>query len=201
MIRLPPHGPGLRIGLFGGSFDPPHEGHLLVARAALTRLGLDRLWWLVTPGNPLKDHSRLAPLAERLAAAKALARDPRIVVTDLEARAGLVYTVDTLRYLKARCPGVRFVWIMGGDGLASLHRWRGWREIAALAPFAVIDRPGQTLRAKAAPAARALAASRLPETRARSLATAQPPSWVYLHGPRSRLSSTEIRSRQRRRRD
>ncbi|MCG6121640.1 MAG: nicotinate-nucleotide adenylyltransferase [Microvirga sp.] len=201
MIRLPPHGPGLRIGLFGGSFDPPHEGHLLVARLAMRRLKLDRLWWLVTPGNPLKDHSRLAPLPRRLAAARALARHPRIVVTDLEAKAGLAYTLDTLRFLKARCPGVRFVWIMGGDGLANLHRWRGWREITALAPFAVIDRPGATLRAKASPAARALAARRLPESRASRLALAPPPAWVYLHGPRSSLSSTEIRRREGRRSD
>lgn len=201
MIRLPPHGRGLRVGLFGGSFDPPHEGHLHVARLALKRLRLDRVWWLVTPGNPLKDHSRLAPLEERLAAARSLARDPRIVVTDLEARAGLSYTVDTLRFLRARCPGVRFVWIMGGDGLANLHRWRGWREIAALAPFAAIDRPGETLRAKASPAARALAGRRLPEARASRLAQAEPPAWIYLHGPRSSLSSTEIRSRQGRRSD
>ncbi|TVR06042.1 MAG: nicotinate-nucleotide adenylyltransferase [Salinarimonadaceae bacterium] len=201
MIRLPPHGRGLRVGLFGGSFDPPHEGHLHVARMALTRLKLDRLWWLVTPGNPLKDHSRLTPLPERLAAARAMARDPRIVVTDIEGQAGFGFTVETLRFLRARCPGVRFVWIMGGDGLANLHRWRGWREIAALAPFAVIDRPGETLRAKASPAARALAGRRLPEECASRLALARPPAWVYLHGPRSPLSSTEIRRSEGRRSD
>lgn len=201
MIRLPPHGRGLRVGLFGGSFDPPHEGHLHVARLALRRLRLDRVWWLVTPGNPLKDHSRLAPLAERLAAARALARDPRIVVTDIEARIGGGYTVDALRFLRRRCPGTRFVWIMGADGLADFHRWKGWREIAALAPIAVVDRPGQTLRAKAAPAARALADRRLPEASAARLAASPPPAWTFLHGSRSTLSSTAIRRARDERRD
>lgn len=184
----------MTVGLYGGSFDPPHAGHLHVSRLALARLGLDRVWWLVTPGNPLKDTGGLAPVAGRLAAARALARDPRMVVSDVEARLGLRYSVDTLAALTARAPGVRFVWIMGADGLAQFHRWRDWRGIAAMAPLAVIDRPGWTLAATASPAARALARFRMDEADAGLLARSAPPAWVFLHGPRSGLSSTAIRA-------
>jgi nicotinate-nucleotide adenylyltransferase len=194
MIRLPPHAPGMRIGLFGGSFNPPHEGHLHVGRMALTRLRLDRLWWLVTPGNPLKERHGLASLEERLAAARRLARHPRIAVTDVEAQLGVRYTIDTIRQLRARCPNVRFVWIMGADSLANFHRWGNWREIAGLVPMAVIDRPGLTLKAARAPAAQALDAFRIPERAAATLASRKPPAWVFLHGPRSDLSSTAIRA-------
>jgi nicotinate-nucleotide adenylyltransferase len=202
MIPLPPHAPGMRIGLFGGSFNPPHEGHLHVGRMALARLRLDRLWWLVTPGNPLKERAGLATLDERLAAAKALARHPRITVSDLEARldarletrSGARYTIDTIRYLRARCPTLRFVWIMGADSLASFHRWAHWREIAELVPIAVVDRPGMTLKSLNSPAALALAHARIRESDAAGLAARKPPAWVFLHGPRSNLSSTAIRA-------
>src|SRR5512136_2424140 len=107
--RLPAHSPGMRIGLFGGSFDPPHEGHLLASRIALRRLRLDRVWWLVTPGNPLKETIHLASLDAHIAAAKKLARDPRIVVTGLEAQIGARFTCDTIQFLSRHCPGVRFV--------------------------------------------------------------------------------------------
>lgn len=193
-VRLPAHAPGMRIGLYGGSFDPPHRGHRLVAEMALRRLRLDRIWWIVTPGNPLKDTRHLAATAERLAAARAIARHPGMAVSDLETRIGTVFTVDTLRYLVRRCPGIRFVWIMGADSLAGLHRWKGWREIAALMPIAVIDRPGHTLSAPNARAARRFAASRISETAAVQLADRVPPAWIYLHGPRSDLSSTRIRA-------
>ena len=190
---LPPAAPGQRIGLYGGSFNPAHAGHLHVGRTALRRLRLDRVWWLVTPGNPLKDLGQLAPLEERMSQARRIAADPRIVVTGFEARLGLRYTVDTLRWLRRRRPDLRFVWIMGADSLGSFHRWRDYETIAALMPIAVIDRPGHTLTAKAARAARRYAAARLPEAQAPTLPSRKPPAWVFLHGPRSELSSTALR--------
>ncbi|HMK91219.1 MAG TPA: nicotinate-nucleotide adenylyltransferase [Methylocystis sp.] len=191
--RLPPHSAGLRIGLFGGSFDPPHEGHLLVSRIALRRLKLDRLWWLVSPGNPLKNPSA-TPLAERLSACRKAAAHPRIVVSALEAEIRTRFTYDTLRYLRRRCPGVRFVWIMGADNLIGFHHWRHWREIAALAPIAVIDRPGATLRAQSAKAARRFASFRIKEHEATRLATTSPPAIVYIHDRRLARSSTALRA-------
>ncbi|MDB5590917.1 nicotinate-nucleotide adenylyltransferase [Enterovirga sp.] len=195
--RLPPHAPGMRIGLYGGSFDPPHAGHRHVALTALRRLRLDRVWWTVTLGNPLKDQSRLAARSERLAATRRIARHPRMVVTDIDAALGAVYTVDTLRFVLRRCPGVRFCWIMGADSLAGFHRWRSWREIATRVPLAVVDRPGWTVRGPRAKAAVALGPSRVPEVRARTLPGRKPPAWVLLHGPRSTLSSTALREKAR----
>ena len=127
VVRLPPHGPGMRIGLLGGSFNPPHEGHALVTRIVLTRLRLDRVWWLVTPGNPLKSQAELAALQARVAAARRLVSDPRVEVTDIEAHIGARYTYDTLEWLTRRAPSVRFVWVMGADNLRQFDRWRRWR--------------------------------------------------------------------------
>ena len=146
----------MRIGLLGGSFNPPHEGHALVTRIALTRLGLDRVWWLVTPGNPLKSQADLAALKARVDAARRLVGGPRVAVTDIEAHIGARYTYDTLAWLTRRAPGVRFVWIMGADNLRQFHLWRHWRDIADLVPIAVVDRPGSTLRAMSSRAAVAL---------------------------------------------
>jgi len=197
-VTLPPHAPGQRIGLFGGSFNPPHEGHLLVAETALRRLKLDRVWWLVTPGNPLKETAGLPSQEERMAACRRLiGHDPRIIVTGIEAGIGTRYTQETIAFLKSRVPGVRFVWLMGSDNLASFHRWQKWRDIAAMVPMAVIDRPGTTLRAVASPAARALAASRLGEREASTLAAREAPAWVFLYGRRSDLSSTRLREAQK----
>lgn len=193
--ELPPSAPGMRIGLYGGSFNPAHAGHLHVSRMALRRLRLDRVWWLASPGNPLKDHGDLAPLAERVREARRLADDPRIAVTGFEAAIGARYTVETLRWLRRRRPTVRFVWIMGADSLKSFHRWEAFREIAALMPIAVIDRPGFTLSATASPGARALVRSRVDESDAPLLASLEPPAWLFLHGPRSFLSSTALRER------
>ncbi len=191
--RLPPFEPGMRIGLLGGSFNPPHEGHALVTRLALTRLGLDRVWWLVTPGNPLKSQAELAALQERIEAARRLIAGPRVAITDIESQLGARYTYDTLAWLARRAPGARFVWLMGADNLQQFHLWRHWRDIADLTPIVVADRPGSTLRAMSSRAAVALARWRVPEREALRLADFPPPAFLFLHGPRSELSSTLLR--------
>lgn len=193
-LKLPYAAPGQRIGLFGGSFDPPHKGHLTVSLMALRRLKLDAVWWLVTPGNPLKDH---APdqLGRRVAAARAMARHPKIHVTAIEATLNTRFTADTLAILSERLPGVHLVWLMGGDNLRQFHRWRHWREIAGLMPIAIYDRPGSTFTATASPAAFALRKRRVREIDAARLPTHRTPAWIYLHGPRVALSSTELRAK------
>lgn len=193
-VRLPLALAGQSAGLMGGSFNPPHAGHALVARTAMKRLALDRLWWIVTPGNPLKSRETLPPLAERVSLARKFARGPRDEVTAFESELGMAFTVDTLGALRARYRGVRFVWIMGADGLAGFHHWRHWRRIAALVPIAVIDRPGWRYRALSSPAAHALGRDRMPERCASNLASRRPPAWVYLTSPTSALSSTGIRA-------
>lgn len=194
MIDTPPAAAGQRIGLMGGTFNPPHEGHLTVARTALRRLRLDRIWWLVSPGNPLKSNDNLPALASRIADCQALVRhDPRISVTGLEAELGSVYTSDTVAFLTSRHPTTRFVWIMGADNLAGFHRWKRWRTIAAALPIAIIDRPGWHLAALASPAASALARARLPERHAAALSAAAPPAWVFLPTRLSQQSSSALR--------
>ncbi|MGH1574617.1 nicotinate-nucleotide adenylyltransferase [Methylobacterium sp. P31] len=192
-LILPPSAPGMRIGLYGGSFNPAHLGHRHVTLMALRRLGLDRVWWLVSPGNPLKSRSALPPVEVRCAQAHRIARHPRIAVSGIEAALGVRFTVQTLRHLTRRCPGVHFVWIMGADSLGTFHRWKGADEIARLVPIAVIDRPGWTMTPLSARAARRLAGARIPEEAASTLALRAPPAWTFLHGPRSPLSSTQIR--------
>ena len=192
---LPPHARGQRIGLFGGSFNPPHDGHRAASVMALHRLRLDKVWWLVSPGNPLKDTRALPPVEDRILAACALASHPKIVVTGFERTLGSPYTCDTVAALAARCPGVHFVWLMGGDSFASFHLWKNWRSIADTLPLAIIDRPGSTLSAAQNRAASALRAFRLDESAAPRLATIKPPAYVFLHGRRSPLSSTQIRAR------
>jgi nicotinate-nucleotide adenylyltransferase len=184
----------MRIGLFGGSFNPPHFGHLLVSETVLDRCRLDRIWWIVTPGNPLKDRRELAPLGQRIARCRELARHPRIAVTAFEARWRLRYTADTLALLQRRFSRVRFVWIMGADNLAGFHRWQDWRGIAGKMPMVVVDRPGSTLAYLSARAAIALQRWRIDETDAELLADMRPPAWTFLHGPRSSVSSTALRN-------
>jgi len=191
---VPPHAPGMKIGLFGGTFDPPHRAHLGASLLALKRLKLDRVWWLVTPGNPLKNTSGLAPLTQRIAVARALTHHPRIDVTGLEAVIKTRYTYDTIRWLKARCPRVRFVWIMGADNLRSFHRWQKWRRIAKLVPLVVIDRLGPSLYAAASAAGQALSRSRIAEYAAPSLPYRKLPAWTFVHGLKSPLSSTALRA-------
>jgi nicotinate-nucleotide adenylyltransferase len=191
---IPPYAEGMRIGLLGGSFNPPHDAHRAISLFAIKRLNLDRVWWLVTPGNPLKQHGALRDLDQRLEAARQIAGDPRIAVSCLESVIGTRYTFDTISYLRRRAGGLRFVWIMGADNLAQFHRWQNWRRIAAEVPMAVIDRPPQSFRALAAPAAQALARYRLPESQAASLAVRHPPAWVFLTGMKLNLSSTGLRN-------
>ncbi|QXX74937.1 Nicotinate-nucleotide adenylyltransferase [Methylovirgula sp. HY1] len=194
-FKLPHFEAGLKIGLFGGSFNPPHEGHRAASLLALRRLGLDWVWWLVSPGNPLKDTHLLPPLATRIAAARALAQHPRIVVSGIEATIGTRYTYETIAYLTQRCPGVHFVWIMGADNLAGFHRWKRWRDIATLVPIAVVDRPGSTWSAIHSPAGALLSRYRFEESSGRAFALARPPAFIFLHGPRSPLSSTALRAK------
>jgi nicotinate-nucleotide adenylyltransferase len=191
--RLPPFGPRMRVGLLGGSFNPPHEGHALITRLALRRLALDRVWWLVTPGNPLKSLTGLAALTARMEAARLLDVGPKVVVSDIEAQIDSRFTYDTLLWLTCRAPGVHFVWIMGADNLRQFHLWRHWRLIADLMPIVVVDRPGSTLKAISSQAGIALAPWRVPERDATRFATMGPPALLFLHGPRSGLSSTALR--------
>ena len=190
--------PGMAVGLFGGSFNPAHDGHAHVAETAMRRLGLDRVVWLVSPQNPLKDARDSAPLAERMASARAaakLAADGRaMVVSDFETRAGTQWTVDTLRALTARHPGVRFVWLMGSDNLASFHKWRGWTDIMRMMPMVVIARPGSLHHSRTAPAAARFAKARVPTSQARLLADLEAPAWTYLTAPLNPRSSTALRA-------
>lgn len=183
----------MRVGLFGGSFNPPHAGHSLVAEIALRRLELDQLWWIVTPGNPLKSKRELAPLAERIRLSETVAEDPRIKVTAFEASHSLRYTADTLALVKRRNPGINFVWIMGADNLREFHRWQRWRQIATTFPIAVIDRPGSTLSFLSSVLAKTFDYARVDETDAPRLARMKAPAWTFIHGPRSSLSSTALR--------
>jgi nicotinate-nucleotide adenylyltransferase len=191
---IPFYSAGMRIGLLGGSFNPPHIAHRAISLFAIKRLKLDRVWWLVSPGNPLKDSGTLHDLDERLEAARRMADDPRIDVSCLESVIGTRYTVDTISYLRRRASRLRFVWIMGADNLAQFHRWQNWRRIAWEVPIAVIDRPPQSFRALAAPAAQALARYRLPENQAARLADQRAPAWVFLTGMKLSLSSTGLRN-------
>ena len=184
---------GMRVGILGGTFNPPHDGHRDVSLGALAQLGLDRVWWLVTPGNPLKDNAALAALDRRLDACVSTADHPRIDVTGFEATLGTSFTSEMLGHLAARFAGVHFVWIMGADNLASFHRWRDWLGIARTFPMAVADRPGWRYRALGSVAAKRLERFRVPVEQARGLASMQPPAWTMLHAPLNPQSSTQLR--------
>lgn len=199
MKGLPPVAPGLRIGLLGGSFNPPHAAHRAATLFAMKRLELDFVWWLVSPGNPLKDKSNLHDLSERAEAAAEVADHPRIVVSCLESVIGTRYTVDTVTYLHRRCSQARFVWIMGADNLAQFHHWGRWQQIAGAIPIAAIDRASsnpasQGCRALAARAPHALARFRLLERESRSLSEQNPPAWTFLTGLKLTMSSTRLRN-------
>jgi nicotinate-nucleotide adenylyltransferase len=188
----------MRVGLMGGSFNPAHEGHRFIARLALRQLGLDEVWWLVSPQNPLKSRDGMAPFAERLASAHAIARDRRIKPTDVEMRIGTHFTADTLLELRRRCPNMRFVWIMGADNLVGFHRWERASLILRTLPVAIFDRPTYSLRALASRTAHRFARVRLPERMARTLVNRKPPAWVFLHSRRHPASATQIRETRKR---
>jgi nicotinate-nucleotide adenylyltransferase len=196
--RPPYAAPGQVIGLLGGSFNPPHVAHRMISEAALKRLGLDKVWWVVSPGNPLKRRVGTMPLGDRMALCREVAKNPHIVVTDFEKDLQAPYTASTLAFLKSRSPLVRFVWIMGADNLATFDRWQRWREIFTMVPIAVVDRPGWRMKALASKGARAFAAARVPEADAAGLALRPAPAWTFLSGPLSHLSSTALRARARR---
>lgn len=165
-----------------------------MALLALKKLRLDRIWWLVTPGNPLKETRDLPSLEERIAQAQALADHPRIDVTGIEAVIGAKYSYETIRWLASQCAAVKFVWIMGADNLKTFHRWKNWRGIFMTVPIAVVDRGGLSLTATSGAAAHHFARARLPENQAISLPDREPPAWIYLHGLKSDVSSTALRA-------
>lgn len=186
---------GLRIGLLGGSFNPAHSGHLNLSLAALKRLDLDRIWWMVSPQNPLKSDDGMAPFADRLASAEALARHPRIEVSDIEVRLGTRFTADTLAALVRRFPAHDFVWLMGADNLIQIPAWDRWSRIFHTVPVAVFARPSYSLGALAGPAARRFRRYRLPESEAGRLAGSKPPAWVFCRMRLDPTSATALRAR------
>lgn len=192
---LPP--PGYRVGLLGGSFNPAHGGHRHISLSALGRLGLDEVWWLVSPQNPLKPARGMATFAERMATAQAvIAGHPRLRATGIESVLATRYTADTLHTLTRRLRQTRFVWLMGADNLAQIDRWERWSEIFHTVPVAVFDRPTYSLTASLAKAARRFRRARIPERAARRLADTAPPAWVFVHQPHDPRSATAIRARQ-----
>ncbi|WP_299663018.1 nicotinate-nucleotide adenylyltransferase [uncultured Ruegeria sp.] len=186
--------PGQVVGLFGGSFDPPHKGHVHVTREAMKAFGLDRVWWLVSPGNPLKERGP-APLARRMEAAEAVMQHPRVEVTDIEALTGTRATADTLAALRRLYPQVRFVWLMGADNLAQFHRWKDWRRIMDNVPVGVVARPGDRISARMSPAARLYAKYRIDGQARHLLGRAEAPAWCFVNVPLVDVSSTELRKR------
>lgn len=184
---------GQSVGLLGGSFDPAHAGHVHITREALKRFGLDRVWWLVSPGNPLKSRGP-APLADRMAAAQALMRHPRVEITAIESLLGTRATADTLAALRSRYRGVRFVWLMGADNLAQLHLWQNWRQIMDNVPVGVLARPGARISARMSPAARIYGMHRLAVRDSHLLARADPPAWCFINVPMREDSSSAIRA-------
>jgi nicotinate-nucleotide adenylyltransferase len=184
--------PGQRIGLLGGSFDPPHAGHIHITRWALRAVGLDHVWWVVSPGNPLKDRGP-ADLDRRVEAARRMIRHPRVIVTDIERYLNSPFTANTLLHLNNRYPGVRFVWLMGADNLITFHHWEGWEWILRETPVCVLGRPGAQVQAGLSLAAQRFSERRIPQSAAASLGREGRARWCLLTGAMSDLSSTQIR--------
>ena len=191
-LRLPHTTTGQRIGLLGGSFDPPHRGHLHISKVALKRFKLDQVWWLVSPGNPLKQNAP-APMVDRMAACRKMANHPRIKVTDFEAQVGTRYTAETLAALFEKCRGPRFVWLMGADNLAQFHRWQQWHWILENVPVGVIARPGDRTAARTSKAAKCYEGYRLRGSQSALLADAKLPAWCFINAPMMDVSSSAIR--------
>lgn len=187
---------GMCVGLLGGSFDPAHEGHVQISKTALRRFGLDRLWWVVSPGNPLKQHAP-ASMARRMQVANDLVSDPRILISDIEARLGTRYTAQTLRALRHIYPGVHFVWLMGADNLAHFHHWKDWQEIMETVPIGVLARPGDRISARLSPAARRYRHAMLKAEQSQMLSSVRAPQWCFVNMPMINASSSEIRARGR----
>lgn len=194
MSKSPAIRPGLTIGLLGGSFDPPHRGHVHITREALKRFGLDRVWWLVSPGNPLKEHGP-APLEDRMAAARAIMQHPKVEISDFEARAGTRFTAETLAALMREYRGARFIWLMGADNLVQLPQWQDWERIMDTVPIGVLARPGDRIRARNSKAARVYAAARIRGRDSLKLSRAEAPAWCFVNVPMSDESSSAIRAR------
>lgn len=190
--NLPYVAPGQVIGLLGGSFDPPHQGHVQITKEALKRFALDQVWWLVSPGNPLKSHGP-APIEDRVFAAREMLDHPRVHITDIEARIGTRYTAETLQRLQKLLPHVRFVWLMGADNLAGFHRWDRWQDIMQMVPVGVLARPGDRMRARFGKTARVFDKARLDMGDSRLLAQGPAPRWCFVNIPMRGDSSTELR--------
>lgn len=194
MALLFPHiKPGLRIGLLGGSFDPAHGGHVHITQQALIRFDLDAVWWLLSPGNPLKSRAP-ASMAQRMARARSIMQHPRVAVTDIEARLGTRYTAETLARLMSRHPGVRFIWLMGADNLAGFHHWQDWQWIMEHVPVGVLARPGQRLRARMSPCAKLYANYRISGRSSQLLGRRAAPAWCFVNVPMMAQSSSAIRA-------
>jgi len=181
------------IGLFGGSFDPAHAGHVALTKHALRQFGLDQVWWLVTPGNPLKSHGP-APLAMRMAQARAKMKHPQVRVTDIEAQLGTTYTAETIAVLQDRFVHTQFVWLMGADNLAQFDQWKDWRQIMETIPIGVIARPAARLSPLSSRAARIYRNARVPAKKSRLLGNLSGPAWCYLNMPLMPISSSTLRS-------
>lgn len=192
--HLPYAARGQTIGLLGGSFDPAHEGHAHITRVAMARFGLDRMWWLISPQNPLKAHGP-ADMARRMAAARAVMGHPRVDLSDVEHHIQTRFTVETIAELQRLYPTVRFVWIMGADNLAQFHRWKAWQEIAARLPIGVIARPGERLRGRCSKAMRVLRHARVPSAASHTLGARAAPAVCFINAPMRGESSSEIRAR------
>jgi nicotinate-nucleotide adenylyltransferase len=193
-FQLPFTTRGQTIGLLGGSFDPPHAGHVHITRQAMRRFGLDRVWWIVSPGNPLKKNGP-AEFERRFSACQQVTQHPRVLVSDLEQQFGTTFTADTLQQLLPLFPSVRFVWLMGADNLAQFHHWDNWRKIIATVPIGVLARPGQVVQAGLSPVARTYSRYRIPARQSGALAHHTAPCWSLVTGPTVDISSTEIRDR------
>jgi len=186
--------PGQVIGLLGGSFDPPHDGHVLITKAALTRFGLDQLWWMVTPGNPLKANAP-KPIEDRISASEAIMQHPRVKITGIEAQLGTRYTAQTLRALIKCYPQARFVWLMGADNLAQFHEWQDWRWVMDNVPVGVLARPGERTSARMSKTSRIYRESRLSGRASQLLPRCDAPAWCFVNVPMSNMSSSAIRAK------